>query len=55
MSGTSLDGLDIALVKISLDNAGQWNFDLVKAETVEYADELKESLSKSTHAIEKDG
>lgn len=48
MSGTSLDGIDIAFVKISSDNKGNWSFDLLKAETVEYADELKESLRKST-------
>lgn len=48
MSGTSLDGIDIAFVKISHDDQGHWSFDLLKAETVEYSDELKESLRIST-------
>lgn len=48
MSGTSLDGIDIAYVQISRNDENSWEFKLVKAETFEYTDEMKESLSKST-------
>ncbi len=48
MSGTSLDGLDIAYVQISRNNENSWSFDLRIAETMEYSDEMIESLSIST-------
>jgi anhydro-N-acetylmuramic acid kinase len=48
MSGTSLDGIDIAFVKINHEKRNQWSFDLIKAETVEYSEELKENLRIST-------
>lgn len=43
MSGTSLDGLDIAAVDFMLEH-GKWNFKLVKAATVSYSSELANAL-----------
>lgn len=48
MSGTSLDGIDIAFVHIQRNEQGLWSFNLVNAETVEYSDEIKENLRIST-------
>jgi anhydro-N-acetylmuramic acid kinase len=36
MSGTSLDGLDIAACHFNIEN-GQWSFDILQAETVTYS------------------
>lgn len=44
MSGTSLDGLDIAACLFSCQNE-QWNFQLLKADTIEYDLPLKKKLS----------
>ena len=38
MSGTSLDGLDIAYVEFAYDN--QWSFDVIQCKTLEYDSEL---------------
>lgn len=43
MSGTSLDGLDIAAVEFSRNNSG-WNFQLVHAETVLYSAKWESNL-----------
>jgi anhydro-N-acetylmuramic acid kinase len=43
MSGTSLDGLDIAFCRFSHQD-GQWSYQILNAETVSYSQELKESL-----------
>lgn len=43
MSGTSLDGLDIAAVDFMLEN-DKWNFKLVKAATVSYSSEWANAL-----------
>jgi anhydro-N-acetylmuramic acid kinase len=43
MSGTSLDGLDMACGAFSQDN-GQWNFRILQAETLDYSTELRERL-----------
>lgn len=48
MSGTSLDGIDIAFVHIQRNEQGLWSFNLANAETVEYSDEIKENLRIST-------
>ncbi len=44
MSGTSLDGLDIACCEFSLDD-GRWNYKIHCAETVPYSDDWKKRLS----------
>jgi anhydro-N-acetylmuramic acid kinase len=42
MSGTSLDGLDLAFIEFELNN--YWSFRIVKAETIEYSEEWREIL-----------
>jgi anhydro-N-acetylmuramic acid kinase len=37
MSGTSLDGIDLALVKFKFDNS--WHFEIIYSETVSYSEE----------------
>lgn len=44
MSGTSLDGLDIADVTFTKNEDQQWIFNLNHAETVDYSDELNSQL-----------
>lgn len=46
MSGTSLDGLDICFVKF--EKADLWSFEIIKAETVSYSENLHNQLK---HAI----
>ena len=48
MSGTSLDGLDIAYCLFSYDN-GKWSYSIEKAETIEYSKEIKNKLLKAEH------
>lgn len=43
MSGTSLDGLDLAAVEFSNEN-GQWNFSLLYSETIRYTEEWYQKL-----------
>lgn len=43
MSGTSLDGLDIAFCRFSVDN-NQWKYEIVNAETIEYDDYWKKRI-----------
>ncbi|MCW3116946.1 MAG: hypothetical protein JWM28_1028 [Chitinophagaceae bacterium] len=43
MSGSSLDGLDIAFVELH-ENAGKWNYEIVKAECYPYSAEWTEKL-----------
>ncbi len=45
MSGTSLDGLDIVLCKFVFNN--NWEFEILKSETIEYNAYWKENLSKA--------
>ena len=57
MSGTSLDGLDLALVKFSREKAeGNWHFEVEECTTIEYAEDLiqklKEAISWERHAID---
>jgi anhydro-N-acetylmuramic acid kinase len=42
MSGTSLDGLDLALIEFELNNF--WSFRIVRAETIEYSEKWREIL-----------
>ena len=46
MSGTSLDGLDLALCKFRCSK-GKWNFEVLKAETIQYNLQDKEKLRSS--------
>lgn len=48
MSGTSLDGLDLADVEFFQSGNGAWDFELIHSETVDYTDSFKEKLSKAT-------
>lgn len=45
MSGTSMDGVDLAYCEIS-ENAGQWSFEIKAAETVPYDDKWRIRLSQ---------
>jgi anhydro-N-acetylmuramic acid kinase len=45
MSGTSLDGLDIALCEFTFDNS--WSFNIAKARTIDYSDKWRDRLSKA--------
>ncbi|MDD4529159.1 MAG: anhydro-N-acetylmuramic acid kinase, partial [Bacteroidales bacterium] len=53
MSGTSLDGLDIAYCLFSIEN-GRWSYSIEKAETIEYSSELKNKLieAENTTSLE---
>ncbi len=53
MSGTSLDGLDIAFCKFTLDD-NIWNYEIVQAETINYTDVWKQKLLslESTNALD---
>ncbi|MES1226416.1 MAG: anhydro-N-acetylmuramic acid kinase, partial [Bacteroidota bacterium] len=48
MSGSSLDGLDIAFVELH-ENAGKWNYEIIKADcykyTVEWGEKLRSAIS----------
>ena len=45
MSGTSLDGLDIAYIKFTVDES--INFEILNADTYEYTDQVKEVLRQA--------
>ncbi len=47
MSGTSLDGLDIAAVEFYL-NGGKWNFNLLESDTISYTKEWKNKLKTAS-------
>lgn len=46
MSGSSLDGLDIALVHLQ-ETAGKWAYEIIKADCYEYEDEWKNKLQNA--------
>ncbi|MEQ8924421.1 MAG: anhydro-N-acetylmuramic acid kinase [Fulvivirga sp.] len=48
MSGTSLDGLDLAICNFTVDR-GVWNFKIVDAKTIAYPKEILQKLSSATH------
>ena len=48
MSGSSLDGLDLALVKFHSDN-GKYGFDILKAQTFPYPSRWEKQLSEAFH------
>lgn len=43
MSGTSLDGIDLAYIRFNLNEA--WKFEILKAETISYSNEWIKTLS----------
>jgi anhydro-N-acetylmuramic acid kinase len=47
MSGTSLDGIDLALCRFIKRN-GQWNFQILSAETIPYSEEWKKNLEEAS-------
>lgn len=49
MSGTSLDGIDLAWCKFAENEQGLWHYEVVRAATYPYAPELREQLA---HAME---
>ena len=56
MSGTSLDGIDLAEIVFDYSN-GKWNFNILAAETVPYSsfwkDELREAINYSEEKLER--
>ncbi|MFN8256722.1 MAG: anhydro-N-acetylmuramic acid kinase [Bacteroidales bacterium] len=48
MSGTSLDGLDLALCKF-VKESNKWNFSIISAITYEYKESWKEKLTQAPH------
>lgn len=56
MSGTSLDGIDLAEIVFDYSN-GKWNFNILAAETVTYSsywkDELREAINYSEEKLER--
>lgn len=56
MSGTSLDGVDLAHIKFSLNN-NKWSFEILESETISYSqnwvDQLKSAVDFSETQLEK--
>ena len=48
MSGSSLDGLDIAYVELQA-KSGKWDFDIIQAETIPYPEDWAERLRSAIH------
>ncbi|WP_222984589.1 anhydro-N-acetylmuramic acid kinase [Flagellimonas meishanensis] len=53
MSGTSLDGLDMAYCHL-WEQDGRWSFDIRKAKDIPYSSEMREYLKNAIHLSEKD-
>lgn len=49
MSGTSLDGLDVADVEFYLSNNGSWSFKLNHGETIEYSEDFRMQLKRAPY------
>ena len=47
MSGTSLDGIDVAEIHFSLSNGGTWNFEMLASTTTEYSSAWRKKLQKA--------
>lgn len=54
MSGTSLDGLDMAYCRFIQKENKQWDFELLKGKTVSYSQEWKDRLAKAIELNEQD-
>ncbi len=50
MSGTSLDGVDLAYIKFN--NTGRWTFEICQSETVSYSEEWLNKLKNAIHFSE---
>ncbi|MBO4504545.1 MAG: anhydro-N-acetylmuramic acid kinase [Bacteroidales bacterium] len=48
MSGTSLDGIDLAWCGFSEDEQGRWHYEVQKADTFPYAPDMRERLAHAT-------
>jgi anhydro-N-acetylmuramic acid kinase len=53
MSGTSLDGVDLAHIHFSVEN-GKWRFQIFENETISYSDEWVSRLKKAVDFSEED-
>lgn len=53
MSGTSLDGLDIAYCHI-WEEAGKWNFSIKETAEIDYSNKMREHLKNAIHLSEED-
>ena len=53
MSGTSLDGIDLAQIKFNLSENGTWSYKIISSETVSYTKEWKDKLQKAISFSEK--
>ena len=53
MSGTSLDGLDLALSEFSIQN-GRWNFNLIDCKTLAYNKSWLEKLKHAHNSSKKE-
>ena len=47
MSGTSLDGIDIALCDFVKNDSDKWNFELIKTKTLSYNNSIKTKLTNA--------
>jgi anhydro-N-acetylmuramic acid kinase len=47
MSGTSLDGLDVAYCRFTLRDIRIWDFQIIKADTIPYSDGMKRALQQA--------
>jgi anhydro-N-acetylmuramic acid kinase len=47
MSGTSLDGIDLAEIIFNLSENGTWDYKIISSETVSYAKDWKDKLQKA--------
>ena len=50
MSGTSCDGLDIAVCQFDRGNQSQWNHTIIHAESIAYPIELEDKLRRMSEA-----
>lgn len=51
MSGTSLDGLDIAYCRFAVENGKTLGFEIVASETIEYTPEIAQMLQRAYHTL----
>jgi anhydro-N-acetylmuramic acid kinase len=57
MSGTSLDGIDLAEIDFNVSKYGEWNYTILKSETIKYPNNwksyLQNAISKSNDQVAK--